>query len=159
VLPAQRDMSSHRLAAAKIAAVRVASSRVLLAPQEDVWGFLAEPRHLADWWPGIAAIEPDRRGLAPGARWQVRRPPAVSLFRRNKGEELLLVRAVDHHQRVAWHFPASGLDAQLVLEATARDRTKATLTLERRFLLGPVRELPRVALGRLHSLIQTAATL
>jgi uncharacterized protein YndB with AHSA1/START domain len=139
--------------------VRVAASRVLLASREDVWGFLAEPRHLADWWPGIAAIEPDRRGLARGARWQVRRPPAVSLFRRTKGEEILLVREVDLHERVAWHFPASGLDAELRLEASAPDRTTATLTLRRRLLLGPVRELPRVALGRLHSLIQTAATL
>jgi uncharacterized protein YndB with AHSA1/START domain len=139
--------------------VRVTASVNLLAPREDVWGFLAEPRHLADWWPGIAAIEPDRRGLAPGARWQVRRPPAVSLFRRNKGDELLLVREVEPTHRATWHFPASGLDAELVLEATAPDRTRATLTLERRLLLGPVRELPRVALGRLHSLIQTAATL
>jgi uncharacterized protein YndB with AHSA1/START domain len=139
--------------------MRVRAERVLLAPREDVWGFLAEPRHLADWWPGVAAVEPDRRGLAPGARWQVRRPPSVSLFRRNKGEELLVVREVETERRAAWHFPASGLDAELVLEATAPDRTKATLTLERRLLLGPVRELPRVALGRLHSLIQTAATL
>src|SRR5437667_108533 len=44
----------------------------LLAPVEDVWRFLAEPRHLADWWPGIAAVEPDRRGLVAGARWIAR---------------------------------------------------------------------------------------
>lgn len=139
--------------------MRVRAQRVLLAPREDVWAFLAEPRHLADWWPGIAAIEPDRRGLAPGARWQVRRPPAVSLFRRSKGEELLLVREVDEPRRAAWHFAASGLEAELVLEPAAVDRTKATLTLERGLLIGPVRELPRVALGRLHSLVQTAASL
>jgi uncharacterized protein YndB with AHSA1/START domain len=139
--------------------MRVRATRVLLAPREDVWGFLAEPRHLADWWPGIAAIEPDRRGLAPGARWQVRRPPMVSLFRRTKGEEVLLVREVEKPRRATLHFAASGLDAELVLEPTAADRTAVTLTLERRVLLGPVRELPRVALGRLHSLVQTAASL
>src|SRR4051812_50038265 len=50
---------------------RVVASRELLAPPEDVWGFLAEPNHLADWWPGIHAVRPDRRGLAPGARWQL----------------------------------------------------------------------------------------
>jgi uncharacterized protein YndB with AHSA1/START domain len=139
--------------------LRVRAERVLLAPREDVWAFLAEPRHLADWWPGIAAIEPDRRSLAPGARWQVRRPPSVSLFRRSKGEELLLVREVEHLRRVAWHFAASDLDAELVLEPAAADRTQVTLTLERGVLLGPIRELPRVALGRLHSLVQTAASL
>lgn len=139
--------------------MRVRAERVLLAPREDVWGFLAEPRHLADWWPGIGAIEPDRRGLAPGARWEVRRPQAVRLFRVTTGREVVLVREVDVQRRVLWHFAESGLDAELVLEADGADRTKAALTLERRVLLGPVRELPRVALGRLHSLIQTAASL
>jgi hypothetical protein len=131
----------------------------MLAPQADLWAFLAEPRHLADWWPGIAAIEPDRRGLTPGARWQVRRPPTVSLFRRTRGEEILLIRRVEEPSLAAWKFATSGLEAELLLEATAPDRTKATLTLERGVLLGPVRELPRVALGRLHSLVQTAASL
>ena len=131
----------------------------LLAPREDIWGFLAEPRHLADWWPGIAAVEPDRRGLAPGARWQLRRPPAVSLFRRRKGEDLLLVRSVDEPRAAEWHFTAGGLDVELTLELETADRTRATLTVERGLLLGPVRELPRIALGRLHSLVQTAASL
>lgn len=139
--------------------MRVSASRQLLAPPQDVWGFLAEPRHLADWWPGIAAIEPDRRGLAPGARWQVRRPPTVSLFRRTKGEEILLVRRVEEPSLASWQFATSGLEVELVLEATAPDRTRATLTVERGVLLGPVRELPRAALGRLHSLVQTAASL
>ena len=47
----------------------------------DVWGFLAEPYHLSDWWPGILGVEPDRRGFAPGARWRVigrDRPAPVS---------------------------------------------------------------------------------
>ena len=35
---------------------RVEAARELLAPREDVWAFLAEPHHLADWWPGIAAV-------------------------------------------------------------------------------------------------------
>ena len=139
--------------------MRVGAERVLLAPRADVWAFLAEPRHLADWWPGIAAVEPDRRGLAAGARWQVRRPPAVRLFRVRSGEELLLVREVEEPRRVAWQFAGTGLDVELVLEPAAAGRTKATLTLDRGVLLGPVRELPRVALGRLHALIQTAATL
>ena len=139
--------------------MRVRAERVLLAPREDVWSFLAEPRHLADWWPGISAVEPDRRGLAPGARWQVRRPQAIRLFRVTTGEELLLVREVEEPRRATWSFAGSGLEAELALEPTTTERTKVTLTLERRVLLGPVRELPRVALGRLHALVQTAATL
>ena len=63
-----------------LATVRDADAeRVLLAPIDDVWAFLAEPYHLADWWPGISGVEPDRRGLAPGARWKVHRaePPRL----------------------------------------------------------------------------------
>ena len=47
------------------------AARELLAPREDVWLFLAEPHHLSDWWPGVAGVTPDRRGLAPGARWKL----------------------------------------------------------------------------------------
>ena len=47
------------------------ATRELLAAREDVWGFLAEPYHLSDWWPGIVGVEPDRRGFAVGARWRV----------------------------------------------------------------------------------------
>ena len=44
---------------------------MLLAARSDVWSFLAEPHHLADWWPRIRGVQPDRRGFAPGARWGV----------------------------------------------------------------------------------------
>jgi hypothetical protein len=47
------------------------ATRELLAPRADVWGFLAEPYHLSDWWPGIVGVQPDHRGFAPGARWTV----------------------------------------------------------------------------------------
>ena len=57
--------------------MRYAARRVLLAPVEDVWAFVAEPYHLSDWWPGISGVEPDRRGLAAGARWKVQGPSYV----------------------------------------------------------------------------------
>jgi uncharacterized protein YndB with AHSA1/START domain len=139
--------------------VRVQATAELLAPREDVWAFLEEPRHLADWWPGIAAVEPDRRGLAPGARWQVRRPPQPSLFRRAGAQDLVLVRRVERPVLVEWHLTAGRLDVELRLEETRLDRTRATLAVERAVLLGPVRELPRRALARLHALVQTAASL
>ena len=50
---------------------RASASRELLASREDVWAFLAEPRHFSDWWPGVAAVTPGRRGLVPGARWEI----------------------------------------------------------------------------------------
>jgi hypothetical protein len=139
--------------------MRVQATRELLAAREDVWAFLEEPRHLADWWPGIAAVEPDRRGLAPGARWQVRRPPRPTLFRRASAQDLVLVRRVERLVLVEWHLTAGRLDVELRLEQPRLDRTRAPLTVERPVLLGPVRELPRRALARLHALVQTAASL
>ena len=49
----------------------IEATRELLAPQRDVWALLAEPYHLPDWWPAYTGVQPDRRGLATGARWQV----------------------------------------------------------------------------------------
>ena len=51
--------------------VRIEAQTELIATRRDVWALLAEPQHLADWWPAYATIRPDRRGLAEGARWQV----------------------------------------------------------------------------------------
>ena len=33
--------------------------RELLASLGDAWGFLAEPYHLSDWWPGVVSVQPD----------------------------------------------------------------------------------------------------
>ena len=137
----------------------VAAARELLASREDVWSFLAEPRHLADWWPGIAAVEPDRRGLAAGARWQVRGTNRPSLFRRPNPTGLLLVLAAARPERVAFHLTGERIDAELELEARAADRTIATLTVTGPWLIGLGRSFPHRALNRLHALVQTAAEL
>jgi uncharacterized protein YndB with AHSA1/START domain len=135
------------------------ASLELVAPVEDVWGFLAEPRHLADWWPGIAAVEPDRRGLAPGARWVARGTGHAPLLRRAHAEDLILVREVDPFRRVLFHKVKDRLDAELVLEPAGHDRTLARLAIRGPLLLGFGRRLPREALARLHALIQTTARL
>jgi hypothetical protein len=137
----------------------VAAARELLAPREDVWSFLAEPRHFADWWPGIAAVEPDRRGLAAGARWQVRGANRPSLFRRPNPSGLLLVLAAARPERVAFQLTGERIDAELELEASASDRTIATLTVSGPWLIGLGRSFPHRALNRLHALVQTAADL
>src|SRR3954471_4622584 len=134
------------------------AERKLLAPPEEVWRFLAEPRHLADWWPGIAAVEPDRRGLAPGARWTVRGSGRAALFRRAHAEDTVVVRDVDALTRVAWHHVRQRLDVELELEPAGRT-TPARRAVRSPWLVGFARSLPREALARLHALIDAATTL
>ena len=78
----------------------------LLAPRADVWAFLAEPYHLADWWPGITGVEPDRRGFAPGARWKVAARPKRNIASRGRRptETMLLIREIDPYERWSWHL-------------------------------------------------------
>lgn len=138
---------------------RVEEERELLASREDVWAFLAEPHHLPDWWPGIGGVEPDRRGLAGGARWQVRGVGQPTLFRKPHAAQTLLVRAAARPERVAWHLTGQRLDVELRLEATAADRTRVTVTIEGPPFSAARRSLARTALERLHALCQTGATL
>jgi uncharacterized protein YndB with AHSA1/START domain len=136
---------------------RVSAVRELLASREDVWSFIAEPHHFSDWWPSIAAVEPDRRGFAPGARWAVHAGGRPTLFRRSGYSGTLIVRAVDRPSRFAWHLTGDRLDAELVLTPTGDGHTRAVLTLEAGWLVGLPRSLPRRALNRLHDLCQTGA--
>jgi uncharacterized protein YndB with AHSA1/START domain len=138
---------------------RVQASRQLLAPREDVWAFLAEPRHLSDWWPGLAAVQPDRRGFAPGARWQVHGANRPSLFRRPSPTGTLLVLAVDPFERFAFQLTGERLDVEIRLAASAPNRTVATLSVGGPWLIGLGRSFPRAALARLHALCQTGAQL
>jgi uncharacterized protein YndB with AHSA1/START domain len=137
----------------------VHDERELLAEPQDVWAFVSEPHHLADWWPGIAAVEPDRRGFAPGARWQVRTGPRPGLLRRAHGSQLLLVREIEPRERFAFHLVRDRLDVELRLARSGPDRTLAQLTVRSPWLVGLRRSLPGTALSRLHDLCQTAAEL
>jgi Polyketide cyclase / dehydrase and lipid transport len=134
-------------------------TRELLAPLDDVWLFLAEPHHFSDWWPGVGGVHPDRRGLAPGARWTLHAGTQPSLFRRPAAESTLLVREVEAPTRVAWHMTNERLDVELVLADAPARRTRAELTVSGPFIVGLRRSLPRNALNRLHALCQTAAEL
>jgi uncharacterized protein YndB with AHSA1/START domain len=136
---------------------KVAAHLELLASREDVWSFLAEPHHFPDWWPGIAAVEPDRRGLAPGARWQLRSGSRPSLLRRPDATGTMLILRVEAPRLFAWHLTGDRIDAELSLEAAGDDRTDATLVVDGPMLVGLSRALPRKALSCLHSLCQTAA--
>jgi uncharacterized protein YndB with AHSA1/START domain len=138
---------------------RAFAQRELAASLEDAWGFVAEPYHLADWWPGIAAVEPDRRGLAPGARWQVRGADRPTLFRRGGRTGLLVVMGVEPPHRFRFRLLAERIEAELSLAAAAPDRTMATLTVVGPWFLGLGRSFPKKALERLHALCQFSATL
>src|SRR3954463_1470836 len=93
------------------------AARELLAPREDVWAFLAEPNHLSDWWPGVKGVQPDRRGLAPGARWQVRglgRPTYV-VGRRPDVAGTLIFLEVKPPEFAVWQFVNGSIDVELRL--------------------------------------------
>ena len=138
--------------------MRAEASRELLAARADVWGFLAEPYHLSDWWPGVSGVQPDRRGFAPGARWQVQGTRWTNpLTGRRPSSQLLLIRTIEPLERWAWHLVNDRLDVEVRLRATAPDRTLATVAVEGSWLVGARHALPRVAVERLHALVQTAA--
>ena len=138
---------------------RVSASRELLASRDDVWAFIAEPRHFSDWWPGVATVQPDRRGLAEGARWQIVTTDRPTLLRRSTSSGMLLVRAVRPPELFGWTLTGDHIDAELRLEQTSPDRTAAVLELDAPWLLGLSRAVPNRALTRLHALCQTAAEL
>ncbi len=135
---------------------RASASRELLAPREDVWKFIAEPHHFPDWWPGIAGVSPDRRGLAEGARWAVRGADRPTLFRRATSSGMLLVRAVRPPELFAWTLTGDHIEGELRLAERDPKRTVAVLELEAPWLYGFSRTLPRRALTRLYALCQTA---
>ncbi len=137
----------------------VEDERELLAEPADVWAFVSEPHHLPDWWPGIAAVEPDRRGFAPGARWTVRHGSRPGLLRRAHAQGLLLVREIEPRTRFVFHLTRDRLDVELRLARVDADRTLARLTVRGPWLVGLRSSLPRTALSRLYDLCQTAAQL
>ena len=135
---------------------RYAAERVLLAPIGDVWRFVAEPYHLADWFPGISGVEPDRRGLAPGARWKVQGP---SYFRKAETPAVLLVREVVPLERFSFELARDRTLVEVELRAAGADRTAVSVAVSGRFLFGPRARLAKDAAGRLYDLVQTAAEL
>ena len=135
------------------------AARELLAPRGDVWAFLAEPHQLADWWPRIRGVQPDRRGFAPGARWQVMALERLPLtgWREPKRPSTLVVGTVDPQERWAWHLAGElPLDVEIRLAAAGADRTRVTVAVSGSMLAAP-KKLARTAVDRLYDLCQTAA--
>jgi hypothetical protein len=135
------------------------AARELLAPRADVWAFLAEPHQLADWWPRIRGVQPDRRGFAPGARWQVfslERLPLMG-WREPKRATTLVLGDVEPLERWTWHLTGElPLDVEIHLSAAGPDRTHVAIAVSASLLAGP-KKLARTAVDRLYDLCQTAA--
>jgi len=148
------------------------ASRVLLAAPLEVWAFLAEPNHLADWWPGVVGVEADRRGFAAGARWRVvRRSPRgllnLSGARRlgRAHTETLVIGELSAGRLWRWQLVGDGgggrvagpLAVLVELGEEEPGRTRVTVSVESRGLGTGDRLTARAAVDRLYALLQTAA--
>ncbi len=140
----------------------ISASQELQVPPREVWAFLAEPYHLPDWWPGYSGVRPDRKGLAPNARWEVTRSRRPGLLRKPSGEGLLIIGTVDPLFELGWHDVQTKLDVRITLVGVGEERTNATVTVSGpwwRLLTEGARRLPKMSLARLNSLIQTGESL
>src|SRR5204862_7566901 len=108
---------------------RASAARELLASREDVWQFIAEPGHFADWWPGVAAVVPDRRGFAEGARWTIHGSTRPTLFRRSGYSGTLMITAVEPYRRVGFTLTGDRVDAALLLEHASPACTRVVLAI------------------------------
>ena len=134
---------------------------MLLASREDVWAIVAEPYHLPDWWPAYSGVEPDRRGLAEGARWTVLRSRTPGFLRKPRGKGLIVIQRVFLGEELAWLDLSQNVEAGLRLEDEGRG-TRATAFVDGpfwRLLAEGARGLPRLAVARLYDLCQTATSL
>jgi Polyketide cyclase / dehydrase and lipid transport len=142
---------------------RVVASREILAPREEVWRFIAEPHHLSDWWPGVRGVRPDRRGLAPGARWQLTASPQTgglmgAFLRSPEAAGTVVVLDVRTNELARLLFVDDRIEAEIHLEAARDSHTRVMLAIEGPWLRVS-RSLPRRALNQLYALCQTAAEL
>lgn len=152
------------------------AERELLADPPEVWRFLAEPYHLADWWPGVVSVQPDVRGFAIGARWLVVRRAPRGLLPVAQGsnfgaphQETLIVLAIDEGRRFAFQLiPAVNFrlrpdsrpsDVAVELAGTEPGRTRVRVSVSSAAWGSRDAATAAAAAERLHELVQTAAGL
>ena len=120
---------------------KVAATRRIDAPRELVWAVVADPERFGDWWPGVASVEPGRRGLVPGARWRIEGESRGRYLRRPLPAGELLVLAVRIAERVAFQLTGDRIDVELVLRDDDGG-TAAELVLDSPPLIGMRRAFP-----------------
>ena len=144
---------------------RYAATRTLLAPLPHVWAFLTEPHNLPDWWPGLSGVVPDRRGVAPGARWAIQGAGAgeplrplfgPGMFRRPGAAGTLLVLDVVQGRRLEFQLVNERITAELDLTPVDALRTEVALAVEAPWATVR-RTYAKDALRRLFDLVQTSA--
>jgi len=137
---------------------RYAARRVLPATVEDVWAVLSEPERFAEWWPGVEAVDPGRRGLVPGGLWRVDggRPRTSFRPRPEMGGTLLLIEVVPR-SKVVFQLTAEQMWVELELEPDEDGRAAASLVVEARRFSGVGRAFPSEVLARLADLLRPPA--
>ena len=137
---------------------RYAARRVLPGTVEDVWEVLAAPERFAEWWPGVEAVDPGRRGLVPGGLWRIEGGTAKASFRRRPevGGNLLVIEVVPH-ARVVFQLMAEGMWVELDLESDEDGQAAANLVVEAQRFTGVGRGFPSEALAGLAALVRPAA--
>ena len=140
---------------------RYAAERVLLAPIDDVWKFVAEPYHLSDWFPGITGVQPDHRGFGEGARWRIIGPgPGRGQYARGRDSEgMLIVHTIRAPRRFVFELLRVRTLADLSLRPLDESRTEARLEVAMPWWGIFSGTVAKQALRRLYDLIQTAAEL
>ena len=111
--------------------------------------------------PAYTGVEPDRRGVAKNARWQIVRSTSPGLLRRPEGRGLIVLTRVLEGWELRWHDVKQGIEAGIVLDNAGTGKTKATVSVSGpwlRLVLEGARSLPERALKRLQDLCQTAAS-
>jgi hypothetical protein len=140
----------------------IEASWELLATRADVWALVSEPYHLPDWWPAYTGVQPDRRGLAVNARWEVVRSRTPGFLRRPRGSGLIVITEVTEGRTLRWHDVAQRIDAGVRLDEVGPGRTRATAFVDGpfwRLVAEGARGLPRQGVARLYDLCQTASSL
>lgn len=128
--------------------MRVSAERAI---RGDVWAVLFEPYHLSDWWPGYSGVEPDRRGVAPGARWKVVRRRASGLLRGGGGEGLIVLDRIEPGHAFAWNDVPGRYRVEV-----ETDGVFVRISLETSWWrMLDLRGHPKQALGRLQALCET----
>lgn len=82
-----------------------------------------------------------------------------SYIRRSETPGVLLVRVVVPYERFSFELLRERLGVEVVLRPEGAERTRVTVAVDGRFVLGPRRRIATEALRRLYDLVQTAAEL
>jgi len=103
------------------------AQKELLAPRDDVWAFVSQAGRLSDWWPGIFGAQ------ETGDTWTIEGEERSGLSNvadrggDERQEPVHVEKSAPGQLRL--RFERSGYDVGLSLQASAPNRTTATLSV------------------------------